>query len=728
MHLLHRLRSTHNDCFEQSEANEAVGGTTKKKRKVAEMRQLPGRLTLGWLLAFLLIAGSSHPAPSVAGVTSVGVNAPADLGVSGSPVTSSGTITLSHSGQTCTAGACTITAGVVLGNASAGNVTADLPASNATRNPVEACKTDASANTVTLQPNGTDTIDNAASDYVLSAQHQCVKLVDTTVGNWSVRAERYLSIPSAKLAATGVTPGSYTNTNLTVNPQGQVTAAASGAAGTPGGALSNLQTNNGSGGFGAYGSTSCTNQAVTGLNTSGNPTCQTLTANYADSSLLKRANNLSDIPSPVMAATNLGLGPLATQTTPCTVAQGCTGASSAGATAANNIGALAKANNLSDLSSASSAVSSLGLGTAATLNTPIPVANGGTGIAHPGGTAGTGLSVSGSFPTQQYSLQTPVTVGHGGTGTSGAGATAANNIGALAEANNLSDLPNPSIAQSNLGLGTAATLNTPIPVANGGTGTASPGGTAGTGLNVSGSFPTQQYSLQTPVMVANGGTQCGAPSSFAKLPAAPVNGEICTVTNAHACIAGIAVSAGGGSVNCQLTYNGTSWMPAGGATTSENLPQLPMHQVTTSKYSQAVSATCDVGYPRTEWDFVMGHPLPAPPIGPTITIGGNCAQGQELIVDILQDSTGGVTPTFTAASGYTLNWQATGGTQPTITTAPNAQDGLKFQLSTYPSGNNLILWAWLPNTAPNYIAPGSCPAGQFVTATTTNGVICAQRG
>jgi hypothetical protein len=109
---------------------------------------------------------------------------------------------------------------------------------------------------VALQPNGTDTIDGASAGYVLSTQFQCVKLVDTSTGKWSVRAER--AIPSAKLAATGVSSGSYSNTNLSVNAQGQITAAVSGSAGTPIGASGNLQTNNGSGGFGAYGGTSCT--------------------------------------------------------------------------------------------------------------------------------------------------------------------------------------------------------------------------------------------------------------------------------------------------------------------------------------------------------------------------------------------------------------------------------------------------------------------------------------
>jgi collagen type VII alpha len=121
-----------------------------------------------------------------------------------------------------------------------------------------------------------------------------------------------------------------------------------------------------------------------------------------------------------------------------------------------------------------------GSGTIA-LSTPVAVANGGTGTATPGLVAGTNVTITGTWPNQTVNSSggaSGVTSITAGTGLTGGTITTSGTIG----------------------------LSTPVSVANGGTGTASPGTVAGTGISVSGSFPTQTVSLSTPVSVANGGT------------------------------------------------------------------------------------------------------------------------------------------------------------------------------------------------------------------------------
>jgi hypothetical protein len=177
--------------------------------------------------------------------------------------------------------------------------------------------------------------------------------------------------------------------------------------------------------------------------------------------------------------------PALTLTSDLAIADGGTGASTA-AGARTNLDVTAtgadttyafRANNLSDLASASSARTNLGLGTIATQNSNAVSITGG--------------SVSGI---------TDIAIADGGTGASDA-ATARSNLGVTAtgsdttyafRANNLSDLSNISTARSNLGLGTLATLSsindgnwsgTDLSVANGGTG-ASDAATARTNLSV----------------------------------------------------------------------------------------------------------------------------------------------------------------------------------------------------------------------------------------------------
>ena len=160
--------------------------------------------------------------------------------------------------------------------------------------------------------------------------------------------------------------------------------------------------------------------------------------NTEPTNVLITTNNLSDLNSASTARTNLGLGTAATVDTGTSngnvVVLDATGLPAVDGSQLTNVTStdaskLAIANNLSDLNSASTARTNLGLGTAATANTG--TSNGNVVV----------LDATG-LPAVDGSQLTNVT---------------STDSSKLAIANNLSDLNNVGTARTNLGLGTAAT-------------------------------------------------------------------------------------------------------------------------------------------------------------------------------------------------------------------------------------------------------------------------------
>jgi hypothetical protein len=105
------------------------------------------------------------------------------------------------------------------------------------------------------------------------------------------------------------------------------------------------------------------------------------------------------------------------------------------------------------------------------------------------------------------------------------------------------------------------------------TDTTATGGNKGPGtMNVSGGYYVNGTAvaggLATPITVSNGGRQCGSAGLFSALPVSPPVNTECGVTDATACVAGTAVTTGGGGSYCDVWWNGAAWVPGGGVTSA----------------------------------------------------------------------------------------------------------------------------------------------------------------